>query len=224
MYQEADRQLTKIQSDLKREALKLDNTGFDELHQMKVTTVTKRLMKRLKKKNEKAFWVVILLAYEMALEVAHKKGYKGKGDDLQEAWMLGLLDDYNYVTGYLYNPEAERKRLRLSEAISTAMEYKDKKMLREQVTRFFNLWYTQTKQYMIQFVDEAETQAWLDVGVEYAKWITAKDERVCSECAPRHGKIYPLKDFPDKPHYNCRCRKVPMPKGWKPNKDTNSES
>lgn len=224
MYQEADRQIAKIQSDLKREALKLDNTGFDELHQIGVTKITTRLMKRLKKKNEDAFWIVALLAYEMAIEEAHKKGYKGKGDDLLEAWLLGILDDYNYVTGYLYNPEAERKRLRLSEALSTALEYKDKNLQREQVKRFFSLWFTQTKQYMIMFVDDAETQAWLDVGVEYAMWVTAQDEKVCKECEPRDGKIYPLKNFPPKPHYNCRCRKIPMPKGWKPSKDTNSES
>lgn len=221
MYQEADRQLQAIQNDLKREAVNLDNTSFDELHHVGVTQITKKLMNKLKRKNKKAFWDVILLAYDMAIEEAHKVGYKGKGDDLEEAWMLGILDDYNYVTGYLYNPEAERKRLRLSEGISTALEYKKRPMYREVVKRFFSLWYTQTVQYMIQFVDKAETQAWLDLGVEYAKWVTAKDEKVCSECAPRDGKIYPLKNFPEKPHYNCRCRKVPMPKGYKPKKDTN---
>ena len=221
MYQEADRQLQAIQNDLKREALKLDNTSFDELHNIGVTKITTRLMKKLKRKNEKAFWEVALLAYEMAVEEANKKGYKGKGDGISKAWFLGILDDYNYVTGYLYNPEAERKRLRLSEGISTALEYKKKPMFKEVVKRFFSLWFTQTVQYMITFVDKAETLAWETMGVKYAMWVTAKDEKVCSECYPRDGKIYPLKNFPEKPHYNCRCRKVPMPKGYKPKKDTN---
>ena len=215
MYQEADRQLDNIQSFLKREALHLDNTGFDEIRSISTKTITIRLMKRLKKKNKKSFWLCALRAYRDAIEEAHKVGFKGKGDDLQEAWMLGLLDSYNYVTGYLYNPEAERKRLRLSEAINTAMSFEDRQLFSKEVKRFFNLWWTQTRQYMIDVVDHAETQAWEDIGVEYAMWVTAEDEKVCEECGSLHGKVFKLEDFPEKPHYNCRCRKVPMPKDYK---------
>ena len=221
MYQEADNQLTKIHSFLKREALHLDNTGFDELHTVSVKTVTVRLMKKLKKKNKSAFMICALLAYQDAIKVANQKGWEGKGEDLTEAWLLGYLGDYNYVTGYLYDPEAERKRLRLSEAINTAMNFKDRQLYKKEVKRFFNLWWTQTNQYMIGVVDHAETKAWEDVGVEYAMWVTAKDEKVCEECGELDGKIFPLDQFPEKPHYNCRCRKVPMPKGYK---KTNSES
>ena len=215
MYQEADRQLDNIQSFLKREALHLDNTGFDEIRSISTKTITIRLMKRLKKKNKKSFWLCALRAYRDAIEEAHKVGFKGKGDDLQEAWMLGLLDSYNYVTGYLYNPEAERKRLRLSEAINTAMSFEDRQLFSKEVKRFFNLWWTQTRQYMIDVVDHAETKAWEDIGVEYAMWVTAEDEKVCEECGSLHGKVFKLEDFPEKPHYNCRCRKVPMPKDYK---------
>ena len=91
--------------------------------------------------------------------------------------------------------------------------------MREEDKRFFNLWYTQTKQYMIDIVDGAETKAWEDVGVKYARWVTAKDEKVCPDCKPLDEKIFPLDKFPAKKHYNCRCRKVPMPKGWKPDKE-----
>jgi len=216
MYQEADRQLNNIKDFLKREGLHLDNTGFDEIRSISTKTVTTRLMNRLKKKNKKSFWIVCLQAYKDALEEAHKAGFKGKGDDLQEAWMLGLLDSYNYVTGYLYNPEAERKRLRLSEAINTAMSFNDRQLYSKEVKRFFSLWWTQTKQYMIDVVDKTETKAWEDVGVEYAMWVTAEDEKVCEECGSMHGRVFKLEDFPEKPHYNCRCRKVPMPKDYKP--------
>lgn len=220
MYQTADRELTKIKSNLKREAVKLDNTGFDELHATSVKTITTRLMKRLKKKNYKAFWAVAYVAYADALKEAERKGFDAEGEEIFELWLLDFLEKrLNPVTHYIYEPESERKRLRLSEALNTALHYKDKSIMREEDKRFFNLWYTQTKQYMIDIVDGAETKAWEDVGVEYAKWVTAKDEKVCEECAPRDGKIYKLKDFPPKPHYNCRCRKVPMPKGWKPDKE-----
>lgn len=221
MYQEADRQLNNIKKFLAKETLHLDNTGFDEIRSISTKTVTTRLMNRLKAKNKKAFWLCALLAYRDAIKVANEKGWKGKGDDLQEAWMLGLLDEYNYVTGYLYNPEAERKRLRLSEAINTAITYKDRKLYSENVKRFFRLWWTQTKEYMIYVVDKTETKAWEDLGVEYAMWATAQDEKVCEECGAMDGEIFPLDEFPEKPHYNCRCRKIPMPKGYK---KTNSES
>lgn len=225
MYQQADKELAKIRKELKDELLRLQGMSFDELHNRTVTGVTKSLMNRLKKRNEKSFWKVAQKAYRDAIAVLVEEGYDPDDDDgLVEAWLLGLLDSYNYVTGYLYNPEAERKRLRLSEAMSTAMTYKDRKLYREQTTRFISLWWTQTKQYMIDVVDSAETKAWLDNGVKYAKWVTAKDEKVCKECGPRDERVYPLKSFPPKPHYNCRCRKIPMPKGWKPDKDTNSES
>lgn len=224
MYREADKALSKIQSDLTKENLKLDNTGFDEFHALSVKTITTRLMKRLKKKNERAYWGIALIAYMDALEEARKKGFDDKAKGLKEKWLLSFLDRYNKVTGYLYNPEAERKRLRLSEAINTAIHFKDRALLRKEDRTFFNLWFRQTKQYMIDVVDGAETQAWEDVGVEYAQWVTAQDEKVCGQgtndeehyCAPRDGKIYKLSEFPSKPHYNCRCRKVPMPKGWKP--------
>lgn len=223
MYQQADKELAKIRKQLKDELLRLQATSFDELHSRTVTMVTKTLMTRLKKRNSKAFLLVAKKAYRDAIDALLEAGYTDPDEDFDivDAWLVGLLDSYNYVTGYLYNPEAERKRLRLSEAMSTAMTYHDRTLYRVQVERFFSLWWTQTKQYMIDVVDQAETKAWLDNGVEYAMWVTAQDEKVCNECAPRDGKIYPLKSFPPKPHYNCRCRKKPMPKGWKPSKDTN---
>ena len=221
MYQEADRQLDTIKRFLAKETLHLDNTGFDEIRSISTKTVTTRLMKKLKAKNKKSFWICALLAYRDAIKVANEKGWKGKGEDLTEAWMLGLLDSYNYVTGYLYTPEAERKRLRLSEAINTAMSFNDRQLYSKEVRRFFNLWWTQTKQYMIDVVDHAETKAWEDLGVEYAMWITAEDEKVCEECGGLHGRVFKLDEFPEKPHYNCRCRKVPMPKGYQ---KTSSES
>lgn len=219
MYQQADKELAKIQKALKEELLRLQATSFDEIHSRTVKAVTKTLMNRLKKRNEKAFLLVAKKAYKDAIAVLIEQGYDPEEDfDIVDAWLIGLLDSYNYVTGYLYNPEAERKRLRLSEAMSTAMTYRDRTLYRIQVERFFRLWFTQTRQYMIDIVDQAETKAWLDNGVEYAKWVTAQDEKVCEECAPRDGKIYKLKEFPPKPHYNCRCRKIPMPKGYKPDK------
>lgn len=48
-------------------------------------------------------------------------------------------------------------------------------------------------------------------GAQKLKWLTGRDERVCSVCFPRDGQIYNIDDFPEIPaHPNCRCASVPV--------------
>lgn len=47
--------------------------------------------------------------------------------------------------------------------------------------------------------------------VELVRWVSAADERVCSVCGPRHGRVYPLISAPRSPaHVRCRCALLPM--------------
>jgi HK97 family phage portal protein len=47
--------------------------------------------------------------------------------------------------------------------------------------------------------------------VQYVKWVTMRDERVCPRCGPLHGKVYPLGGQPAIPvHVRCRCQILPM--------------
>lgn len=47
--------------------------------------------------------------------------------------------------------------------------------------------------------------------VKLVRWFTAKDERVCGVCGPRHGRVYPLAAAPLAPvHVGCRCALLPM--------------
>jgi len=44
------------------------------------------------------------------------------------------------------------------------------------------------------------------VGVRKLEWMTMDDERMCAECEPLDGKVYPIDKFPGQPkHPNCRC-------------------
>lgn len=54
--------------------------------------------------------------------------------------------------------------------------------------------------------------AWQTVGVRRVRWNTAQDERVCSICAPRDGRIYHIGSLSDLPpaHRNCRCWVEPV--------------
>jgi len=50
--------------------------------------------------------------------------------------------------------------------------------------------------------------------VQYVKWVTMRDERVCPRCGPLHGRVYPLGGNPAIPvHVRCRCQILPMVDG-----------
>ena len=43
---------------------------------------------------------------------------------------------------------------------------------------------------------------------KYVLWISENDDKTCDECYFKDGRIYLLGDDPERPHLNCRCRKV----------------
>lgn len=50
--------------------------------------------------------------------------------------------------------------------------------------------------------------------VQYVKWVTMRDERVCPRCGPLHGRVFPLGGQPAIPvHVRCRCQILPMVDG-----------
>lgn len=50
--------------------------------------------------------------------------------------------------------------------------------------------------------------------VQYIRWVTMRDERVCPRCGPLHGRVYPLGGQPAIPvHVRCRCQILPMVDG-----------
>ena len=50
--------------------------------------------------------------------------------------------------------------------------------------------------------------------VQYVRWVTMRDERVCPRCGPLHGKVYPIGGNPAIPvHVRCRCQILPMVDG-----------
>ena len=47
------------------------------------------------------------------------------------------------------------------------------------------------------------------VGVRKLEWLATGDERMCPECEPLDGKVYPIDKFPNQPkHPRCRCGHV----------------
>ena len=213
MYRLADKLLEQLKKMIRREFNRLGILGFDELNASRVTQETTSLFDRLTQENKKQYLKVAKEAYRNAVAMAVAAGYTNPGEKrINEAWLLGLLAAYNFVSGYLYESEAERKRLRLAEQMMTAREYQNRTLYNDSVRRAANLWWTQAAHYMLESVDQATVDGYRDSGVEKVKWNTNIDGRECKVCRERNGKIYAIDKIPPKAHRNCRCYLTPVPK------------
>lgn len=213
MYKLADKLLEQLKKLIRREFNRLGIFGFDELNTIRVAKETTALFDRMLTENKKRFLEAAKKAYLDAIALAVAAGYRDPGDGkINEKWLIGFLGAYNFVSGYLYDSEAERKRLRLSEQMLTAREYLSRTMYNDSLRRSANLWWTQTAHYMLDAVDTATLDGYRDSGVERVKWNTNIDGRECKVCRERNGKTYSIDNVPPKAHRNCRCFLTPVPK------------
>lgn len=213
MYRLADKLLEQLKKMIRREFNRLGIIGFDELNASRVSRETTELFDRLMRENKRLYLKAAQKAYDDAVAAAKAAGYEGSPENrINEAWVVALLGAYNFVSGYLYESEAERKRLRLGEQMMTAREYQNRPLYNDSTRRTANLWWTQTSHYMLESVDNATLDGFRDSGVDKVMWVTNIDGKECSVCRERNGKIYDIDKFPPKPHLRCRCGRAPVPK------------
>ena len=211
MYKHLDTLLAKAKKKLRTEFNRLGLLGFDELNVTNTKKVTKAMFDRLLSENEKMYQEAADKAYSKAKTKAVEAGYREEEEkELGDGWLLATLLAYNFVTGYVYDREAERKRLRLNEQILTAREYDDRQLYNSGLQRTANLWWTQTSQYGISVVDKATLQGYEDMGVKRVRWKSVIDGHECKVCRERHDKIYEISEVPEKAHYGCRCQWEPV--------------
>lgn len=211
MYKHLDELLAKVKKKFRVEFNRLGMMGFDELNVVNAKKVTKAMFDRLLSENEKMYKKAADAAYAKAKKTAEAAGYiDEKAEELGSEWLVGVLLAYNLVTGYLYDREAERKRLRLNEQMLTSREYDDRQMFNDSLRKSANLMWTQTVQYGVTVVDAATLQAYKDAGVKKVRWKTMDDGRECKECRDRNNKIYKISEVPGKTHYGCRCYLEPI--------------
>ena len=211
MYRLADKLLEQLKKLIRREFNRLGIIGFDELNASRVSLETVELFDRLMRENERLYLQVAKKAYADAVKAAIAAGYIDPGENkINQAWVIALLGAYNFVSGYLYESEADRKRLRLVEQMMTAREYLNRTLYNDSVRRAANLWWTQASHYMLEAVDKATLDGYKDSGVDKVEWHTNIDGRECKVCHERNGVIYAIDKVPPKPHRNCRCYCVPV--------------
>ena len=203
MYKLLDKLLKNEMKRVRASFNHLGSMGFDELNVVNTRKATQKMYDGFLKDNESIYLKVARDAYKRATEGKKKV-------DIDREWLVGVLTAYNLVTGYLYNSEADRKRLRLNEQILTAREYGNRQMFQDSLRRSANLWWTQTTQYGISVVDEATIKGFKDIGVKKVQWIAADDEKTCPTCGARDNKVYAINKIPPQPHYGCRCYVVPV--------------
>lgn len=210
MYRYLDALLEAEKKKIRAEFNHISVMGFDELNVINTRKTTQEMFDRFLEENETLYLKSAKIAYKKAVKSARKEGFEGEEGEVDGDFIVGVLAGANFVTGYLYNKEAERKRLRLNEQILTAREYNNRTMFQDSLRKAANLWWTQTLQYGISMVDEATLKGFKDMGVKQVRWIAADDEKTCPTCGARDNKVYRLNNIPPKPHYGCRCYVVPV--------------
>lgn len=118
---------------------------------------------------------------------------------IDEDWIDFVLTAYDPVSKYVYANEFDRKRARLIEALIASPTKA------EEVDRALRALAFQARIYAVIVTDKAHLQELQDKKVARVQWIAEKDEKTCTVCYKRDGKIYLLGDLPPKPHPNCRC-------------------
>lgn len=203
-YDAADRAIRDMNKRNLRAFDRLKTLKFDEANILSEVTKVYRESRRLAIKR---YLAIAILSYELALiECGYdrERARKDADDDIMEDWILDMLEDYDEVTLYRFDEETERKAARLAEAIIASHNKA------EEVDKALRLWSLQVAQFADNTVVRATKDAYAEAGVEKVEWVAEKDDRVCSTCDKRDGRIYALDNVPPIPHFRCRCTLVPV--------------
>ena len=204
IYEACDRAIKAMNRENLEAFGRLKTAKFDEL------TVVQRVLtlyRTMAKKARKRYYEVAFEAYLIAMSIcdidpktAHRMAEDAGLDDLVKEWLEGI----DPVTMYRFDTEMERKANRLIEALSVSGNPA------AEIDKALRFWSMMLGQYAINVTDYAEQKAFEDADVVKAMWVTQKDERVCHECHALDGQVFTVAEFPPKPHWGCRCRKIPV--------------
>jgi SPP1 gp7 family putative phage head morphogenesis protein len=118
---------------------------------------------------------------------------------LDEQWVDALLSAYDPVSKYVFTHEENRKCARLIEAVIASSTKA------QEIDAALRSMSFMCRIYAVRVTDEAALQAFKDDEEDLVRWIAEKDEKTCTVCHKRDGKIYEIDLLPAKPHPNCRC-------------------
>lgn len=211
MYAPTDRFRAALKKEIRREFNRLSVMSFDELNVVRISKELKDTYKRLMEYNRKGYTEIVEEAhlYAISLLTEEEKEKEAKIRFIPDDFIEYMFTTYDYVTGYLYEREAERKRLRQGEEMATAREYRDRPRYSKTLEKSANLWFTQSGQYAIDIEDYTVRETFARAGVKKVQWIAEDDDKTCHVCRKLDGMVYDIDKVPHKAHYNCRCMIIP---------------
>lgn len=165
---------------------------FDELNVMQVKTETESLFTKLKRQSDR-FYTGLLN------HLAESMGFEEDKYDLDE-----LLETYSGTLLYSFSTEMERKRERLFETMVAIDDMSDPEILSQQKKNIRN-WNTQVEEFGVDIERNIFLSELRDSGIRKVQWMTAEDERVCTDCSDLNGIVFDRDNVPRRPHIGCRC-------------------
>ena len=165
---------------------------FDELNIMQVKTETESLFTKLKRQSDR-FYTGLLN------HLAESIGFEEDKYDLGE-----LLETYSGTLLYSFATEMERKRERLFETMVAIDDMSDPEILSQQKKNIRN-WNTQVEEFGVDIERNIFLSELRDSGIRKVQWMTAEDERVCTDCSDLNGIVFDIDNVPRRPHIGCRC-------------------
>lgn len=165
--------------------------SFDELNVLNEVNALYRELYGIIKKS------FLILANQVYMDSLRKKS----SSSLDEEWVDALLNGYDPVSKYVFSHEMDRKCARLIEAIISS----DTKA--QEIDAALRSMSFMCRIYADRVTDEATMQAYNDDGVQLVKWVAERDEKTCSICKKRDGRVYSIHLVPPDPHPNCRCQR-----------------
>lgn len=204
IYDGADRAIRMMNRQNLRAFNKLRLADFDELNVVRLVGETYDASVRNAKRH---YYEIAVDAYISALLEAgidNRTATRMADENIDNDWILDMLEEADPVTLYAFTTEVERKKQRLIEALTAAQDRN------REIDRALRYWTLQVSQYADNMVYFARLRAFQDAGIEYVQWVTQKDERVCRECDDLDEEIFPIDEVPPPPHMRCRCHLRPV--------------
>lgn len=199
IFGHADRSLIILFNYMSHEFQNFAILPFDRLNILDVRERVNAMYKRMEN-------VIVREYNDIAVKAYRDAAIEASLDDdfLPYDFVWSVLKAYDPVSDFVYTREYTRKRDRMFESV-IATELGNQEM-RRNLKRGLDVLANQVRQYADNITVKARINAFKSAGIKYLRWVTEKDEKVCKECAPRDGVIYPIDEFPILPaHWRCRC-------------------
>lgn len=194
MYEYIDEnvEMLKKQTQTAFNNFRLSLLKFDELNVMQVKSETESLFTKLKRQSDR-FYTGLLN------HLAESMGFEEDKYDLNE-----LLETYSGALLYSFATEMERKRERLFETMVAIDDMSDPEIFTQQKKNIRN-WNTQVEEFGVDIERNIFLSELRDSGIRKVQWMTAEDERVCTDCSDLNGIVFDIDNVPRRPHIGCRC-------------------